>query len=159
MATIQRAYEANRDLVNYVENKSGTTSVSKYDYTLDTLGRRILDTPHGFAGMNAHAFAASQGRIGLENTGTVWGALARCNVWTYNNRSELATSKRYFGTYPPSNPNNDLIAERRIYNYDNIGNRLDMTALFTSYYCTNNVNQYTATDNDYPNCPSPTESF
>ncbi|MBI4580884.1 MAG: hypothetical protein HY718_14345, partial [Planctomycetes bacterium] len=34
-----------------------------------------------------------------------------------------------------------------------------MTALFTSYYCTNTVNQYTATDNDHPDCPSPTESF
>ena len=45
--TVTRAYESNRNLIDYIENKVDTTTVSKYDYTNDAVGRR---TQSGWSG-------------------------------------------------------------------------------------------------------------
>ncbi len=42
-----KAYETQRDLVDYVENKHGETVISKYDYVNDVLGRRTDRTDSG----------------------------------------------------------------------------------------------------------------
>ena len=44
-----KAYETQRDLVDYVENKRGDTVISKYDYVNDALGRRTDRTDSGTA--------------------------------------------------------------------------------------------------------------
>ncbi len=47
--TVTRAYESQRDLIDYIENKVGATTVSKYDYTNDAIGRRGVREQSGTA--------------------------------------------------------------------------------------------------------------
>ena len=80
--TREVTYETNRDLVDTVENKYGTTTVSKFDYTNDTLGRRV----------------------NREDTGSAF-ASAQENVFGYNLRSEVTGAEMRNGnssyTYDP----------------------------------------------------------
>ena len=76
-----RAYETTRDLVDYVENKIGATTVSKYDYTNDTIGRRT----------------------GVQKSGTAF-TTTDTIAWGYDNRSQVtsavaATDATYDYTY------------------------------------------------------------
>ncbi|MEM8895540.1 MAG: RHS repeat-associated core domain-containing protein, partial [Bacteroidota bacterium] len=63
------AYEPNRDLLTAVDNRVGTSTVSKYGYTNDDLGRRIHRTQEGIA---------------FASTTTV--------TFSYNDRSEVVSS-------------------------------------------------------------------
>ncbi len=47
--TVTRAYEFQRNLIDYTENKVGATTVSKYDYTNDAIGRRTARAQTGTA--------------------------------------------------------------------------------------------------------------
>ncbi|OGV77727.1 MAG: hypothetical protein A3K18_11815 [Lentisphaerae bacterium RIFOXYA12_64_32] len=47
--TATRAYEPNRNLIDYIENKVDTTTVSKYDYTNDQIARRTARAQSGSA--------------------------------------------------------------------------------------------------------------
>jgi hypothetical protein len=78
VATTTRSFESARDLLTSVENKWGSTSVSKYAYRNDDLARRkdVIDTGTAFSGKQ--------------------------DVWTYNARNELDLSKRYNNTTPDS---------------------------------------------------------
>ncbi|HSW45258.1 MAG TPA: hypothetical protein VLM89_06775, partial [Phycisphaerae bacterium] len=126
LATIQRVPVGNRDLLDYVENKAGATTVSKYDYTLDTLGRRKAVVLEGTAFSSNHHWD-----------------------YGYNGRSELVGGNRRTGTDPGQgtdfSPNGVFD-----YTYDPIGNRTESNVDHASpamSYTANNVNQYTATAN------------
>ncbi|NLL83059.1 MAG: hypothetical protein GX230_02300, partial [Lentisphaerae bacterium] len=69
------SYEPYRSLITSVENKHGSTIISKYDYTNDQLGRRISRVDSGLAFANP-AFDA----------------------YSYNQRSEVTGAQRYHGT-------------------------------------------------------------
>lgn len=55
--TVTKSYESNRDLVTSIENKYGTTTISKYDYTNDDLGRRTAMGKSGTAFTQADSIA------------------------------------------------------------------------------------------------------
>ncbi|HPD32126.1 MAG TPA: hypothetical protein PLL20_19205, partial [Phycisphaerae bacterium] len=136
LARTQRDYESNRDLIEWVENKVGTTQVSKYGYTNDDLGRRTS----------------------VENSGTAFAATA-FNAWGYNPKSELTSSRRYTGEYDPTpDPQAEVLAEKRLYGYDQIGNRLESTegTASATTYGANDVNAY---DWIQPPSPDPQEYF
>ncbi len=61
-----RSYEAQRNLIDYVENRVAATTISKYDYTNDAVGRRTA----------------------VEKTGTAF-AQADTISYGYNDRSEV----------------------------------------------------------------------
>jgi len=127
-----RSFETQRDLVTVVENKWGaSTSLSKYTHRYDALGRRTDVVMTGTAFPNDHL-----------------------KLFTYNDRSEMLTSKRYGGT-DPDNPGSPATGQHYTFNFDPIGNRLDYTGEnppVTTTYTANTLNQYTAT-------ASPSESF
>lgn len=149
-AEIVRSYEPHRDLIESVENKMAALSpptISMYQYENDDLARRKSCVRTG------EAFGSSGSGVGDHN-----------DVWTYNNRNELAVTDRFEGTgagTPGGGTANTALD--RTYDYDPIGNRKSYTEGAGSplYYCANELNQYTATDNTGPNlgCPSPVETF
>jgi hypothetical protein len=61
LATIRRAYEADRDLIDYVQNDTSGT-VSKYDYENDALGRRVNVVYTGSAFSQNHLFCGATTR-------------------------------------------------------------------------------------------------
>lgn len=64
-----RTYEPNRDVVDILENTVGTTSVSKFDYTVNVIGQRTARAQSG------SAFAqASTDAFGYNTKGEVTGA-------------------------------------------------------------------------------------
>ncbi len=89
----------------------------------------------------------------MVTTGTAYNP-GRFTLWAYNDRDELAASRRYNGT-DPGNTSSPVASQQFVFGYDPIGNR-------TSYagdgiegaltYFTNSLNQYTATS-------QPAESF
>ena len=136
LARTQRDYESNRDLIEWVENKLGTTQVSKYNYNatnddLDALGRRTSVVYTGTAFAQSHLFK-----------------------WGYNTRSELVTADRYQGTNPDSPGSQYSQYGDYEFAYDHIGNRLTygLDANPDTTYTANDLNQYTVTSN-------PTEAF
>jgi len=126
--TSTNSYEAKRDLLTSVENKYNTSTVSKYAYSYDAIGRRQ----------------------NVVNTGSAFG-LSNYTAWAYNNRSELASARKYTGVNVgvTSSP---VTTYNYAFNYDNIGNRSTSTtyesgSAVTTTYTSNNLNQYTATAN------------
>ena len=109
-----RAYEPNRDLIDYVENvwqPNGTpATISKYDYASDALGRR---TNVDYTGV---AFGSPTPPIG--------------QPFGYNDRNELTSSSRGAASWG--------------YLYDPIGNRQTYTTEgpVTTTYTSNELNQY-----------------
>jgi len=127
-AVIDRAYESDRDLLDAVENKIDTTTVSKYDYGLDDLGRRTSVVYTGSAFDTDHLFK-----------------------YQYNDRSGLTDADRYEGTNPSSPGDQFATFGDWLFDYDYIGNRtefnLDDEANSTAYSA-NDLNQYDSTQ--YP---------
>lgn len=110
-----RVYETTRDPVDYVENKVGATTVSKYNYSNDTIGRRTS----------------------VQKTGTAFGQ-ADTVTWGYDDRSQVASGvaandANYDYTYAY-----DPIGNRTNYVTKETG-----TAVSTTYG-RNQLNQYTA---------------
>jgi RHS repeat-associated protein len=125
VASTQRDYESNRDLIEWVENKVGDTVVSRYDYNkpggeLDELGRRTSVVYTGTAFSQNHLFK-----------------------WGYNPKSELVWSRSYEGDNP-GDLEDEITAEKRLYEYDQIGNRLESTegTGTATTYGANDVNRY-----------------
>ena len=113
-----RAYESTRDLVDYVENRVGATTVSKYDYTNDTIGRRT----------------------GVQKSGTAF-TTTDTIAWGYDDRSQVtsavaATDAKYDYTYAY-----DPIGNRTSYVTKETGTPV------TTGYTANRLNQYTAITN------------
>ncbi|MCK6486669.1 MAG: hypothetical protein L6R00_21375 [Phycisphaerae bacterium] len=107
--------------------------MSKYEYTNDALGRRSSVTVSG------SAFNAT-GTTGFD-------------LFTYNDRNELASAKRYTGG-TLENPSNPVYTRHFGYDYDPIGNResYQIGQGTVTTYTANELNQYSATAN-------PSESF
>lgn len=110
-----RAYETTRNLVDYIENKVDTTTVSMYDYTNDVIGRRTS----------------------VQKSGTAFPATDTV-VWGYDDRSQVTTAvagneATYDYTYAY-----DPIGNRTNYVTKETG-----TAVATAYD-RNQLNQYTS---------------
>ncbi|MCK6486713.1 MAG: hypothetical protein L6R00_21615 [Phycisphaerae bacterium] len=133
VASTIRSFESTRDLITSIENKWGATTVSKYEYTNDALGRRTSVTVSGSA---------------FNTTGTTG-----FDLYTYNDRNELASAKRYTGG-TLENPTNPVYTRHFGYDYDPIGNResYQIGQGTATTYTANQLNQYTAT-------ADPSESF
>jgi hypothetical protein len=94
-----RAYESGRSLITSVENRYNDTTISRYDYTNDELGRHTSRADSGLAFANP-AFDA----------------------YTYNGRSEVTDAQRYHGT-EVSDTSTVYGGREFDYAYDPIGNR------------------------------------
>jgi hypothetical protein len=119
------------------------------------LGRRTLD----MAKRTQSAIRrATPPRCGVRHVkgvdmGTAFSQSAH-EIYTYNDRSELLTGKRYTGTNP-TDTSNPMTGRQFSYEYDNIGNRTahHIDANTTTYTLdTSGLNQYVSTAN-------PSESF
>ncbi|MDM8006849.1 MAG: hypothetical protein QUV05_11975 [Phycisphaerae bacterium] len=133
MAT--QTYEPNRDAVTGIHNWATSLGYfSTYTYAYDELGRRKS----------------------MVNGGSEFSP-AELNLWGYNPRSELVSSYRHEGDNPEE-PGDEIPAERRLYNYDQIGNRNDSTegASTVSYYCPTDLNQYKYVGTTLPDCQTVT---
>ncbi len=127
LLTVTRDWELDRDVLNYIDNAwayGGTTSISKFDYATDMLGRR------------EH----------MVTTGAAFGANSRFTLFDYNTRNELTESDRYNGSNP-ADTSSAVSTQQYTFDYDPIGNRLSYTggAEAVGSYTTNSLNQYTHT--------------
>ena len=129
IAEADYSYESERPLLTTVENKwlSGPTTISKYAYVNDGLGRRTscVRTGSAFAGGSGDHF----------------------DLWSYNERNELSGSNRYAGTDIGVLTSPDTDADHA-FTYDPIGNRVrydtgDPTDDPNYAYAANALNQYT----------------
>ena len=123
-----RAYESGRSLITSVENRYNDTTISRYDYTNDELGRHTSRADSGLAFANP-AFDA----------------------YTYNGRSEVTDAQRYHGT-EVSDTSTVYGGREFDYAYDPIGNRTAASetiggATLAKSYTANALNQYTAIAN------------
>ncbi len=120
-ATRTYTHLSDRNLVETVDNKHHSTTISNYAYEYDAVGRRenVVNTGSAFS-QNAH------------------------NVFAYNDRGEVIESKRFLGTNPQS-PGSEVTPQRRLYDFDAIGNRESHTSGTGSpvSYTANELNQYT----------------
>lgn len=117
-------YEPDRDVRTQVANAVGATSISRYTYEVDAIGRR-------------------SNRV---QEGSVFGT-STYDRFDYNYRNEVTGSQNYTGTVP-ANYLSDLpnLSLARIFAYDPIGNRLSSSEGSASAraYAPNALNQYTA---------------
>ncbi|MBN2447979.1 MAG: hypothetical protein JXO22_14705, partial [Phycisphaerae bacterium] len=112
VAWSRRAYESQRDVIDYVESNLGSTgsyaTLSKYNYTNDAIARRTAVVTSG------EAFGGS----GNE----------RFTTWGYDARNELTASRRYLGDDPNSADPNDPVLLRTVrYAYYSDGNVSNIT--------------------------------
>jgi RHS repeat-associated protein len=120
--TASRTFEGLRDVVESVSNRWGTTTVSQYEYRSDALARRTS----------------------VVNTGAAFNP-NRFTLWTYNDRNELLSSRRYNGTNI-NDPRNPVTTQQFVFAYDPIGNRLTYQGDGLDgprEYTANSLNQYT----------------
>ncbi|MCG8407090.1 MAG: RHS repeat-associated core domain-containing protein, partial [Phycisphaerales bacterium] len=124
-----RSYESTRDLLTSVENKWGTTVISKYDYAYDNLRRRtsVINGGKAFVDHSEEAYS----------------------LYSYNDRNELTRSQRFEGTDLQAIPQVAVTGQDFEYQYDPIGNRTESSVDqgTATDYTVNNVNQYTSTAN------------
>jgi RHS repeat-associated protein len=116
--SVTKSYESNRDLVTSIENKYDTTTISKYDYTNDDLGRRTAMSKSGTAFSQSDTIS-----YGYNDKSEVTSAVS-ANLATYN-----------YGF------NFDPIGNRITSTSTETG------ASVTRSYTANQLNQYTAIDN------------
>ena len=116
--TVNNVYETNRNLIDYVENKYGSTVISKYDYTNDAIGRRTS----------------------MVKSGTAF-ATADTITYAYNDRSELTSADATTDANYNFIFDYDNIGNRKSYTSSESGNPVQ------SLYTANNLNQYTAITN------------
>jgi len=118
------SYESERNLLTTVENKYGTTLISRYDcsYNPIELVKAVKNSGQAFADPEESFYK-----------------------YHYNDHNELIESNRYSGSdvIDTSNP---ILKEYRNYEYDNIGNRKNSTNFNNVItYKTNALNQYEQT--------------
>lgn len=121
------AYETDRDVWTQVANVVGASSISRYSYEVDVIGRRSNSVKDGTA------FAAST-----------------YDRFDYNDRNEVTGSRNYTGTTPANYlTDTQSAALARIYSFDPIGNRLTSTEGTASAraYMPNVLNQYSGITN------------
>lgn len=127
-----RTWASNRNVVTQAKTSWNTTAIAQYDYTYDAMHRRESAVQSGTA--FADYLITTHRRYG------------------YNARSELTSDIAYSGSDVVSAPYGDLSGRRFEFTYDNLGNRLTSNrtgvAALADQYTTNNLNQYTARENN-----------
>ncbi len=117
-----RSYFSNRNLLDVIETKVGAASKAKFDYEVDTLGRRTTVAKSG------ELYARYQNG-GLTTN------------WSYNDRSEVTSEQSVL-----AGTSTALAARNLAYAFDHLGNRTSASADGSSHaYTTNSLNQYTQT--------------
>lgn len=115
-----RTYESNRNLITQIKNEFDSEVISQYDYINDNGGRRTS----------------------VKHSGTAFLAPA-FNKYDYNNRSEVTSGNRYWGS-DIGDTGNPVAGQAYGYEYDNIGNRITATRNGSeASYSANSLNQYT----------------
>ncbi len=113
-------YEDHRNLKTSIQNTFAPQIISQYDYEYDELGRRTS----------------------VVNTGLAFASQEAFNQYVYNDRNEVTESSRFMGT-DPDNITQPVEPEKRIYEYDPIGNRNSATeGAESKSYAANSLNQY-----------------
>ena len=116
--TSTKSYETYRDLITSVENKYDTTTVSKYDYTNDDLGRRTAMGKSGTAFTQTDSIA-----------------------YGYNDKSEVTSAVATNQSTYDYGFSFDPIGNRLTSSSTETGSTV------TRNYSNNQINQYTAIDN------------
>src|SRR5690625_4241042 len=108
-----------------VENKVGATTVSKFTYRYDELGRRTDRVDQG------STFGTDE-----------------LSAWGYDELGQVVEQNRFTGNDPDS-PGVSIVAENFEFSYDDIGNRLSSLKGTASVrdYTSNALNQYTSITN------------
>lgn len=115
-----RSYEDHRNLLTQLKNQIDSTTLSQYDYANDAGGRRAS----------------------IKYSGTAFDVGASFNKYDYNNRSEVLSGDRYWGT-DLGDTSDPVLGQGFAYAYDNIGNRQSaMRDNEETTYTANNLNQY-----------------
>lgn len=131
--TQSRTYLPNRDLLDVIEGKVGATSVAKFDYGHDALGRRTSVRKTSDAG----ATLFSRYGNGTEGLKTKFG---------YDDRSQVTSEGTWVGESEADTAK--LTGRADAYAYDQFGNRGETAGTThnaaTANYATNALNQYTA---------------
>jgi len=126
------AYEPKRDLKTLVSNSLSGSVVSRYDYRYDAQGRRSS----------------------VESFGSAIAPPIRFARWGYDERNQVTGSNRFMGSFTTTpNPSNEIVGERRDYDYDAIGNRkaaLVEDGVTYIGYKANGLNQYDSTGEQAP---------
>ncbi len=117
--TQTRTWLSNRDLLGSIETKFSTTSIGKFQYVSDALGRRTSKVSTG-------ALYARYSAGGLAED------------YTYNARSELTGAETYEST-DPSVTTTPMLGRNFTYAYDQIGSRTSSSVDGTSTTYTNNA--------------------
>ncbi|WP_438483189.1 RHS repeat-associated core domain-containing protein [Oleiharenicola lentus] len=140
--TISRDYEPKRDVLARIEAKWSGSSLTRFDYTADILGRRETAKQSGTA--FADYFPSSYTSV--------------FHHYAYNSKNELQTAASYRGDTIPAvgsapSSTNELPGRRFEYRYDSVGNRQTAGATGSAStsddeYSTNGVNQYTFKENN-----------
>jgi RHS repeat-associated protein len=119
--TIQttHTWEANRNVLDVKENKVGSTVISSYHYTVNTLGQRTA----------------------VDTAGTAFAAGERDRAWSYDALGQVI--KEDYGN------NTTADTRDRVFGYDSIGNRKStavgsLTLPGSDTYTANSLNQYTS---------------
>jgi len=116
--TVNNAYESNRNLITSVDNKYGATTISKYDYINDALGRRTA----------------------MAKSGTAFTAPDTIN-YGYDDKSQVISADAVNDSNYDFGFDYDSLGNRETYTTNESGSAV------TSDYTTNNLNQYTAVTN------------
>jgi RHS repeat-associated protein len=116
--SVNNTYETNRNLITSVENKYSATTVSKYDYVNDAIGRRTSMAKSGTAFTQSDTIS-----------------------YGYNDRSEVTSATATNDTTYNYGFAFDNIGNRSTYTTNETGSAV------TSAYTSNNLNQYTAITN------------
>ena len=113
----------------FTYDTTGGTTVSRFDYAHDALGRRVsrVDTGAALDTYTAHGNPNATPNPAFD-------------LYGYNARSEVTSSARYRGANP-ADTSKPLHGRQRTYTYDSIGNR---TQADGSGYIANELNQYTS---------------
>jgi RHS repeat-associated protein len=125
---VSYGYEAHRDVRTSVRHETPQYQIrSLYGYVYDGAGRRTSVTNQGSA-FTQSAF----------------------NKYDYDERSQLAQSRRYLGA-DVNNTAQQVTSQRRYYTYDPIGNRATGTVAYDLHntYTSNQLNQYNLVADDY----------
>jgi RHS repeat-associated protein len=135
--TVTRGFEPQRDVLTSIDSTWSGASVTRYDYSSNSLFQRVT------AKQSGSAFADYVQGVGYGAT---------FSVYNYNARGELETTKRYRGDTATTAPSasDELPGQRYEYRYDSIGNRKSSGSTGTAsddQYFSNSGNQYTDRDN------------
>jgi len=129
--TVTRTFETQRDLLTSADSKWSTTSITRYDYTSNTLGQRVT----------------------LKQSGSAFSDYGDPNTFrsfTYDSRGQLTSDTDYLGAV--ADDTKKLPGRTFEFAYDTIGNRQSANHTgkpeLAEDYTTNALNQYATKENN-----------